>query len=199
MGIRKNSADRKAEIVAAMLVLVAELGPECVTTQAVASRVGITQAGVFRHFPAKRDLWIAVADWVVAEARRRWDDARAPEGHPLAGIKQVMKAHLQFIQDTPAIHSLIFSRELHTQNEDLRQAFHSMAMNFHALLTDLASQAQAAGDLPGNVSPQEVARLLLVLPSGLATQWSLSGRSFNLAGEGERLLEILLDCLHKAR
>jgi len=199
MGIRKNSADRKAEIVAATLVLVAEMGPECVTTQAVASRVGITQAGVFRHYPAKRDLWLAVADWVVAEAQRNWAEACKPEGHPVAGIKRVMKAHLQFIQDTPAIHSLIFSRELHTKNEELRQAFHSMATNFHALLTDLARQAQAAGYLPGNVSPQEIARLLLVLPSGLATQWSLSGRSFNLAGEGERLLEILLDCLHKAR
>ncbi|MDQ7836292.1 MAG: TetR family transcriptional regulator [Humidesulfovibrio sp.] len=199
MAIRKNSIDRKTEIVAATLDLVAELGPEGVTTQAVAGRVGITQAGVFRHFPAKRDLWLTVAEWTVTEARRRWSEACRNEESPLASIRRVIEAHLQFIQGTPAIHSLIFSRELHTQNEELRQVFHNMAKDFHAVLTDLSRQAQAAADLPGNIAPQEIAKLLLSLPSGLATQWSLSGRSFDLAEEGRRLLEILLDCLHKAR
>ena len=192
MGSRKNSADRKAEIVEAMLALVAELGPACATTQAVADRVGITQAGVFRHFPAKKDLWLAVADWLVMEAQVRWAKARKSEKSPLAGIRCVIEAQFEFIQQTPAVHSLIFSRELHAQNEELRRSFNSMGTVFHALLTDLAKQAQAAGELSSDFAPHEIANVLLTLPSGLATRWSLSGRTFNLAKDGTRLLEILL-------
>ena len=36
---------------------------------AVADRVGITQAGVFRHFSTKQDLWLAVAEWLITEAK----------------------------------------------------------------------------------------------------------------------------------
>lgn len=196
MGIRKKSTDRKAEIVAAMLVLVTELGPDRVTTQAVANRVGITQAGVFRHFPTKRDLWHAVADWVVAEAQRRWTAAYTNNDCPLNSIKRVIGAQLKFIHDTPAVHSLIFSRELHIQNEELRQAFYCMATKFQDLLIDLVRQSQVNGVLPNEPPPKMIASLLLTFSPGLATQWSLSGRAFNLVLEGERLLAIMLDCLN---
>lgn len=198
MRTRKTSSDRKAEIVEATLVLVAERGPDRVNTQAVAERVGITQPGIFRHFPAKRDLWLAVADWVVTEAERRWAAATKPKESPLANIKAIIKAQMKFIQDTPAVPSLIFSQELHAQNEELRQAFHSMAVKFHALLTGMARQSQANGELSSALSPEDIASLLLTLTPGLATRWSLSGRAFNLAREGERLLTILLDCLPRA-
>jgi AcrR family transcriptional regulator len=150
---------------------------------------------VFRHFPAKRDLWLAVAAWVVAEAQRRWAAAAKPKDGPLAKIRAVIKAQWKFIADTPAVPSLIFSRELHTQNEELRQAFYGMATNFHALLTGLARQAQASGELSSQINPQDIAGLLLTLTPGLATRWSLSGRAFSLPREGDRLLKIMLTCL----
>ncbi len=197
MRTRKTGADRKAEIVEATLALVGELGLDCVSTQAVARRVGITQPGVFRHFPTKRELWLAVADWVVAEAERRWAAARKPKEGPLANIGAVILAQMRFIQDTPAVSSLIFSRELHSQNEELRLAFHGMASRFHDLLSRLTGQAQAAGELPKDFRPADIANLLLTLTPGLATRWSLSGRAFNLVREGERLSNILLSCLAK--
>jgi AcrR family transcriptional regulator len=198
MRTRKSSYDRKAEIVAATLALVGELGPERVTIQAVAARVGITQPGVFRHFPAKRDLWLAVADWVVCEAQRRWRAAPNPQDGPLASIAAIIMAQMKFIEDTPACTSLIFSRELHAQNEELRQAFHGMASRFHALLSGLVRQSQASGELSGAICPEDIASLLLTLPPGLATRWSLGGRAFSLAREGERLLNIQLGCLFSA-
>ena len=199
MGTRKSGADRKMDIVAATVALVAELGPECVSTQAVANRVGITQAGLFRHFPTKNDLWLAVADWVVTEAQRRWAAMHEFDAHPLLHIKRLIEAQLQFIQDTPAVHSLIFSRELHSQNEGLRQAFQVMAASLHATLTDIIKQAQEMKDLPRGTNPQEIASLLLIIPPGLATHWSLNKRSFDLVVKGEKLLDILLCCLQKTQ
>lgn len=198
MRTRKSSSDRKAEIVETTLALVAEHGPERVTTQAVATRVGITQAGVFRHFPAKRDLWLAVAAWVVGEAQRRWEVAGRLNESPLASIKAVVIAQMEFIQDTPAVSSLIFSRELHAQNEELRQAFLGMADRFYALLTGLAKCSQDSGELSDVIKPEDIASLLLTFTPGLATRWSLGGRSFNLPRRGERLLDIMLTCLPKA-
>ena len=113
-------------------------------------------------------------------------------------IKKVIGAHLEFVQHTPALHSLIFSRELHAQNDLLRQAFNSMASDFNNLLAELSRQAQIDRDLSCVFTPQEIASLLLTLASGLATRWSLGGRTFDLATESRRLLEILLHGMHGA-
>ena len=51
--MRKTSDLRKAEIVATILGLADRIGPDRVTTGAVAIEVGVTQAAIFRHFPTK--------------------------------------------------------------------------------------------------------------------------------------------------
>ncbi len=62
--MRKSAELRKAEIVATVLDLADGIGPDRVTTGAVASQIGVTQAALFRHFPTKDALWQAVAEHV---------------------------------------------------------------------------------------------------------------------------------------
>jgi len=54
--VRKSAELRKAEIVATVLDLADRIGPDRVTTGAVASQIGVTQAALFRHFPTKAAL-----------------------------------------------------------------------------------------------------------------------------------------------
>ena len=48
---RKPAEDRKAEIVATLLALADQIGPDRLTTNDIAREVGLTQAAIFRHFP----------------------------------------------------------------------------------------------------------------------------------------------------
>ena len=148
--------------------------------------------GVFRHFSTKQDIWLAVAEWLITEAKKRWEEACKTEISAFEKIKNVIGAHLKFVQHTPALHSLIFSREIHAQNDELRQSFNSMASDFNYLLAELSKQAQIDRDLSFVFTPQEIASLLLTLASGLATRWSLGGRTFDLVTESRQLLDILL-------
>ena len=73
--MRKSAELRKAEIVATVLDLADRIGPDRVTTGAVASQIGVTQAALFRHFPTKADLLDEVAarwlqDWARVMDRR---------------------------------------------------------------------------------------------------------------------------------
>ncbi len=60
--MRKSAERRKAEIVIVVLALADRIGPDRVTTGAVATAIGVTQAALFRHFPTKAALWQAVAE-----------------------------------------------------------------------------------------------------------------------------------------
>ena len=54
MAVRKPAPERKAEILEATLRLADELGPDRLSTEAIARAVGLTQPGIFRHFPTNR-------------------------------------------------------------------------------------------------------------------------------------------------
>lgn len=193
--MRKSAELRKAEIVAAVLDLADRIGPDRVTTGAAASVVGVSQAALFRHFPTKDTMWLAVADHVAGELAMKWQRALAEADGPIDRVKALMGAQLGQIVATPALPMLLFSRELNVGNEDLRAAFRSLLMKFQALIVAELARGQDAGSLRREVAPEDAAVLLTSLVQGMAIRWSLGARNFSLIGEGIRLLDVQLRLL----
>jgi AcrR family transcriptional regulator len=187
MRTRKPAETRKQEIVEAALRLADSEGPERLSTEAVAEAVGLTQPGIFRHFPKKQDLWEAVARRIGTMMEARWKAAHGEGLSPVGEIEALVEAQLRLVQDTPAIAAILFSRELHVRNEGLRTIFSGLLMRFQQMIADRASRANEAGILRADVDPQDAALLIIALIQGLVVRWSISGRSFNLAAEGARL------------
>ena len=192
MRIRKTAETRKAEIIDATLRLADKLGPDRLTTETIADAVGLTQPGIFRHFSKKQDLWEAVAARVGSMMEMRWEKAQSGDAPATDRIRALIGAQLRLIQSTPAIPAILFSRELHTKNKGLRQAFFGLMSRFHRLIAGLVAQACAAGELRDDLDPDDAAYLIIGLVQGLAMRWSISGRHFDLTKEGKRLLELQL-------
>jgi AcrR family transcriptional regulator len=192
MRVRKSADTRKSEIVDAALRLADKLGPEGLTTEAVAQAVGLSQPGVFRHFPRKQDLWEAVAERVGSMMEDRWKKAQGGDAPPTERIRALLAAQLRLIQSTPAIPAILFSRELHMKNQGLRKAFFGLMSRFHAVIAGLLAEARDAGEVHDDLDPDEAAYLLMAVVQGLAVRWSISGRDFDLPAEGNRLLDLQL-------
>lgn len=193
MRVRKTAEARKSEIIDATLRLADKLGPERLTTEAVADAVGLTQPGIFRHFPKKQDLWEAVAEKVGAMMEMCWQKAQRGDARATDRIRALIGAQLRLIQSTPAIPAILFSRELHTRNKGLRTAFFGLMNRFHRLISDLVAHARATGELRADLDSDDAAFLIMGLVQGLAMRWSISGRNFDLMEEGSRLLELQLE------
>lgn len=192
MRIRKSAEIRKAEIIEATLRLADKLGPDRLTIETIANGVGLTQPGIFRHFPKKQDLWEAVAAYVGSMMETRWKKAQNNDAPATDRIRALIRAQLQLIQSTSAISAILFSRELHTKNKGLRSAFFGLMSRFHRLIADLVTQACAAGELRDDLDPNDAAFLIIGLVQGLAVRWSISDQNFDLTEEGNRLLELQL-------
>ncbi len=188
MRVRKTADNRKAEIVATMLRLADELGPDRMTTLAVAKAVGVTQPGIFRHFPTKQDLWLAVAAQIAQDMTTAWDVCVASAPDPQDRVTGLIAVQLRQITAHPAIPAILHSRELHTENAALRAQFVALMTRFQALLADALAQGRAQGVFRADLAPTDAAILLIALVQGLAIRWSLGQRAFSLEEEGGRLL-----------
>lgn len=198
MRIRKPAETRKLEIVETALRLADDLGPERLSAEAIARAIGLSQPGIFRHYPTMQDLWLAVADYIGATMEARWEAAVRPGSDPAARLRELLAAQLGLIQSTPAIPAILFSRELHVRNESLRNAVFAILGRFHRQVADLVAAARDAGVLRADLNDDDGAFLLVGLVQGLAVRWSISGRRFDLVAEGRRLLDVQLHGFSRA-
>lgn len=185
---RKPADERKAEIVAVTLRLADEVGPDRLTTQMVANAVGLTQPAIFRHFATKKDLWLAVAATISERLTIAWAGALEESNDPITRIEALIGAQLTQIEAMPALPSILFSRELQAENDDLRASVLTLMTELVAMLARELAKGQAAGVIDRELAPADGALLLVSLVQGLAIRWTLGQRGFALAGEGRRLL-----------
>lgn len=188
---RKSAEERREEIVAAILDLALAHGPEGVSTEAIAGRLGVTQAAIFRHFPRKQDMWAAVVAWAGERMAEHWAAAQAGETQPAARLRSVLGSQWRFVAGVPALPAVMFSRALHGE-EPLRLALRTVMGRFHAVLAGIVTEGQQAGDFCRDITADQVASLLIAMLQGTALRWLMVERAFDLVTEGEALAEVVL-------
>ncbi len=189
---RKTAEERKTEIINAAIRLAGEIGPDRITTDRLAKEVGISQAGIFRHFPTKGEIWWAVAQRIGAMMGSKVEQIESDETNPTDKLQSLVIGHLSFIETTPAIPAILFSRELHAENEKMRTFFVGLMANRHHSLSKLIAVEISTGRFRKSLDPDDAAYLILTLIQGLAMRWSLNARDFVLSDEGKRLLDLQL-------
>ncbi len=197
--IRKSALERKKEIADAAIRLAADIGPDRLTTEKLAREIGISQPAIFRHFPTKNDIWLAVAGRIVELMNTNSKSYAAENLAPVERLRKLIIGQLEFINSTPAIPAILFSRELHAENEELRAFFAGMMSRRQKLLSELLQLEINAGVLKPNLNANDAAWFVLALVQGLAMRWSLNNRDFDLVEEGARLLDLQLDGFRQPR
>ena len=195
MSGRQSAEERKAQIVAEVLRLADEIGPDRLSTTEVARAIGLSQPAIFRHFPTKSALWLAVAEDIADRLQNYWAAAEAGATGPHARLKALISAQLTAIAETPALPSILFSRELQVDNPALRDVFRKLLSALQGRLVAAIRELQAAGHLRRDVGPEDVAILLTSLVQGVAIRWTLGARGFVLVPEGLRLFDVQMKLL----
>ncbi|MCC0080401.1 MAG: TetR family transcriptional regulator [Rhodobacter sp.] len=186
---RKSAADRKADIVGALLVLADRIGPDRLTTTDIAREVGVTQAAIFRHFPTKADLWAAAAEAVAARIEAGWQTAIAANPRPRDRLRALLAVHLGLNETCPAMPAILHSRELAADHAGLRDRFTGIATQFRAHLLEALQATASEGALSPDLDLPEAADLLAALVQGLTLRWGESPRRTSLQADGLRLID----------
>jgi AcrR family transcriptional regulator len=190
---RLTTEARQREIVAAVLALARERGPEAITTQAIADRMGVTQGAVFRHFPDKQAIWLAVFAWVREALGAAFAAALAKGRSPLARIEQAFLAHVAFIAANPGVPRVMFHELQYPGDSPVRADVRAMITSYRQRLVQLFAQAKAAGELPDDLDAALAAMLFIGAVQGLVIQASLSGHEAAMIKRARQLWPVLLD------
>jgi AcrR family transcriptional regulator len=164
---RGEGARLRAELVAAAGALLAEAGSaDQVSLRRVADTVGVTAPSIYRHFPNKEALLLAVVAERFAELRQMLLDAAERAGpDPFAALREAGLAYVGLGHDHPGhyrvmfgpIGGAIFAAALPSAPGDGRFAVGDPGQEAFLALVSLIERCLAAGSGGHRFDPFEVA------------------------------------------
>lgn len=185
--------ERQREIVATVLALARERGPDAITTQAIADRMGLTQGAVFRHFADKQAIWLAVLTWIRTSLGTVFAAAVAKADTPLARIEQAFLAHVAFISANPGVPRVMFHELQYPGDSPARVEVRAMITEYGQGLALLFKQAKTAGELPADLDIALAPMLFIGAVQSLVIQAALGGNEAEMVKRARRLFPLLLD------
>jgi AcrR family transcriptional regulator len=184
--------ERREVIIAAVIELAAEQNSTDITTAAIATRMGLTQGALFRHFPNKSAILQAVMNWVSTKLIAKLDKARREAASPLAALEAMFMAHLEFVIKNPGVPRLLFGelqRAEKTASKDIAQQLIKL---YSEQLHRLIKEGKAIKELDPNLDTEGAVILFIGTIQGLVMQSLLADNVSQIRKHAPRVFTIYL-------
>jgi AcrR family transcriptional regulator len=191
--VRHSAEERRQEAVGAVIDLAREHGPEGITTQAIAARIGVTHGALFRHFPDKASIWAAVFDWLGTRLGRVADAALAAGGEPLQQLERLFHAQVDFVASHPGVPRILFHELQRPAASSLHGLARGIVGGYRERIKTLIRSAKSAGQLPAGLDEEAAAVLFIGTVQGLVVQSTLFSGQLDMRDAARRVFPLLLD------
>ena len=194
---RLSTEVRQAEIIGTVLDLSASVCPGDITTVDIARSLGLTQGAVFKHFPTKDAIWLAVMGWVESHLLSALDDAAAAAPTPLDGLRAVFMKHARFVAKHPGVPRLILNELQKPRDTPVKRRARSMQESYRKLVVRLLAEAEKRGEVAVGLDREGAATLFLGALQGLMLQAMLAGSTAKLEAEAKRVFALYLNAIRE--
>lgn len=193
----KPQEQRRKEIVHATMDLTAEHGIKRVTTQAIADRIGIAQATIFRHFKTRDDIFTSVISWIAENLSKAILSGTNPNDAPDEQLRKLLQNQLTFINKHRAIPKVLFSDLLHLESPKLKTLLQELMNGYIQRITQLLQEGKDQNIFRKELDVDQTARYIAALIQGLVIRWSVYEFNFSLEKEAEIIWNFLQPVLKK--
>jgi len=147
---RMAAEERRQCVVGAACRVFAKSSYSGATTAEIARESGVTEPVLYRHFPSKRDLYLACLDAAWAHVRRLWEEALANEPDPRLQLAAMGQAYVRLQRTGDKIMlSDLWIQALTEASEDpkIRRYLRDQVREVHDFVAAKIRAAQAAGGI----------------------------------------------------
>jgi len=177
---RENTAVRKKQIIDAVRKVIIEYGSEHVTVRGIAKEVGISEAGIYRHFRSKKDILSLLAEHIEENLIGDLTRTSTSGDTFLEILDSILRTHLSAIEQRRGISFQVIAEIVSLGDKELNQKISGTINKYIALLKDLLSEGVKRGEVRDDIELEAAATLLFGMMQGLVNIWTLSNYSFAL-------------------
>jgi len=179
---RPKPGERREQILQALASMLEQPGAERITTAALAARLTVSEAALYRHFASKAQMFEGLIDFIeqtvftlVTQITGR--DVPGPEQSPDVGARQaarIVALLLQFGERNPGMVRVMVGDALVFEHERLQQRMNQFFDRIESTLRQCLRSAAIGSDTP-TVDAQVAASVLTAFALGRLQRYARSG------------------------
>lgn len=160
---RERTAVRREQIALAALTVVSAQGIHELSVGAVASRLGLVPAALYRHYPGKEAIVDAVLDLVQERLEFLVAAAQRKDRPPLDCLRALLFSHCAFIGAHPGLMPLVFGEALGHGPAETRQKVTAILESYLAGVAGMIAAGQQDHSIRNDVPPRTLAMMFMGL------------------------------------
>ncbi|MBT9589362.1 MAG: nucleoid occlusion factor SlmA [Thiobacillus sp.] len=189
VGEAKKPGERRLQILQTLAAMLQEPQPEKITTAALAARIGVSEAALYRHFSSKAQMYEGLIEFIEQTLFGLIARITADTPSPAAQVEAILSMLLNFAAKNPGMTRVLIGDALVHENERLQKRINQLHDRVEAQLRQCL---RFCGDKQSALSAP-LANLLLCTVIGRWHQFAKSGFTRPPGSDIDLLLTRLLD------
>jgi TetR/AcrR family transcriptional regulator len=147
---RPKPGERRVQILQALATMLEQPGAERVTTAALAAKLDVSEAALYRHFASKAQMFEGLIEFVEQTVFGLVNQITEREKQPTARLNKIITMLLQFGEKNPGMARVMVGDALVFENERLHQRMNQL---FDKLESTFKQALRELGEASGSAAP----------------------------------------------
>jgi len=173
---RPKPGERRVQILQALATMLEQPGAERITTAALAGRLQVSEAALYRHFASKAQMFEGLIDFIESSLFSLINQIVEREASGSVQARRIAGVVLQFGEKNPGMTRVMVGDALVFENERLGARMNQLFDRIESQLrVSLRSAAEAAGSPTPTVDANALASALTSLMAGRLHRFARTG------------------------
>ncbi len=170
-----RSGERKTQILQTLAQMLEGPSAERITTAALAARIGVSEAALYRHFRGKAEMFAGLIDFVEQTLFTLINRITSEEQSGLRQTEAIMTMLLGFAQKNRGMTRVLIGDALVTEDDSLQARINQIHDRLEAALKQALRFAVTRKEVAEDIDPGAQANALMSFVAGRWHQYAKSG------------------------
>jgi len=195
---RLDTETRQEQIKKAVLEIISSEGIGKLSTRNLASKIGVTEGALFRHFSSKKEIMLAILNDVKNELLT--EQEKITYSSSLNAEEKLFKflcTHITYLIENKGITILLFSEAAHMNDPQLKKGLREILLSQKEYISRIIKQGINEGVWDKSLNVENVATLYMGIPISLNIEMILEPGKVKQEKFCERMISLVKRSLEK--
>ncbi|MCA3239787.1 MAG: nucleoid occlusion factor SlmA [Rubrivivax sp.] len=173
---RPKPGERRVQILQTLAEMLEQPGAERITTAALAAKLDVSEAALYRHFASKAQMFEGLIEFIESSVFTLVNQITERETQPAQQVRRIAAVLLQFGEKNPGMVRVMVGDALVFEHERLNARMNQFFERVESQLRQsLRAVAEAQGSTTPTVDAQALASAITALVIGRLQRYARSG------------------------
>ncbi len=174
---RPRPGERRLQILQVLAEMLQHPKGERVTTAALAAKIQVSEAALYRHFASKAQMFEGLIGFIEQTVFGLINQITQKEESGLAQVRGILQMLLAFAEKNPGMTRVLLGDALLQEDDRLQERISQVLDRVEASLKQSLRIAQTQGEISAKLGPEEISIRAALLMSYVLGRWHRFARS----------------------